>query len=251
MTLEIDLNCDIGEGDSATDLALLDSVTSASIACGGHAGDEASMRATVRACIERGVSIGAHPGYPDRARFGRASVSMGAGALEAMVEEQVAALSRIARDAGARVSHVKPHGALYHDAMTQEPVARAIGRAVRSLDPSLILVGQAGSRALEWWRSLELEVAAEGFCDRVYEPTGALRSRALPGALNTDPEAAAEQAERLVRGAPILTPEGPLLVARPRTLCIHSDSPGAPEIARVVRLRLERAGITVAPMRAG
>lgn len=252
----IDLNADMGEDDTrlrdGTDLAVLDSITSASIACGGHAGDEHTMRETARAAMARCVAIGAHPGYPDRANFGRIErTDMPDAEIEASVAGQVDALARIVRALGGTLAHVKPHGALYHAAMAREPVARAVARAVLALDPALILVGLAGAPMLDLWRSMGLRVAGEVFADRVYEPGGLLRSRTLPGAVITDPAAAAAQALRLVRAEGVITAAGAAIpVPRAQTLCLHGDTPGAPAIARAVRSSLEADGWTVAPMRA-
>lgn len=230
----IDLNCDLGEsperlGDG-TDLALLDIVTSANIACGGHAGDEETMREMARAALGRGVAIGAHPSYPDRANFGRVSIPMSIAVLEASIFEQIAAMDRVTRTIGGRLRHVKPHGALYHDAMTNPKVAAAVASAVVRVGPGLILVAMADSPMIPVWRAQGLQVATEAFADRSYEPDGSLRKRTLPGALITDPRLAAEQALSLARCA-----------VPPDTLCIHSDTEGAVAIARAVRIALTAA----------
>lgn len=240
--MHIDLNCDLGESTEpaqvAADLALLSIVTSASIACGGHAGDESTMAATVEAALLRGVAIGAHPGYPDRASFGRIALDMTPDQVEATVFQQVAALDRLTRAQGGRLAHVKLHGALYHKAMHDEPTARAIAAAVQRTDPSLFMVAMPGTAALHVWRGLGFTVATEFFADRGYEPSGALRPRSQKGALITDPAAAAEQAVRLVGNLP--PADGPF------TLCIHSDTPHAVMIAAAVRAGLEKRNLRVA-----
>jgi len=242
VTRTIDLNCDLGESADpaqvATDLALLEIVTSASVACGGHAGDDASMAATVEAALARGVAVGAHPGYPDRANFGRNALSLTPGEVERSVFDQVAALDRTARTLGTRLAHMKTHGALYHKAMRDEPTARAIAEAVQRAGPSLVMVAMPGTTALRLWRAAGFTVATESFADRAYEPSGALRPRTEPGALITDPAAAAAQAVRLVSNLPAA--DGPF------TLCIHSDTPHAVMIAAAVRAGLETEGVRFA-----
>lgn len=248
----IDLNCDLGEfdapADHAHDLALLDIVTSANIACGGHAGDVHSMARTIRAAKARGVSIGAHPSYPDVVNFGRASLDMPDALLEASINGQLRAIHAIARREGASVRHVKPHGALYHAAMTHPAIARLIARAAWAIDPGLILVGQWGLPGLDIWRSMsdDAHIAGEAFADRRYQPDGTLRARSLEGALITDPEAAADQALSLALGQAPLPARGN--TPPPRTICIHSDTPNAVAVARSVRARLETAGIAPGPL---
>ncbi len=249
----IDLNCDLGEGDagSSGDLALLDIVSSANIACGGHAGDERSMRETVRAAAARGVAVGAHPGYPDRARFGRFELNMSPAEIEAAVKSQVFALCAIAKEELTTVVHVKPHGALYHAAMNDDAVARAVAGAVRAVSESLVLVGLAGAAGLDVWRGLGVPVAAEAFADRRYERDGSLQSRSKAGSLISDPAHAAEQAVRIALGRGLQTSDGTLLPVHADTICVHSDTPGAAEVAHGVRAALERAGVRVGSLRAG
>jgi UPF0271 protein len=233
----IDLNADLGEDPralaSGQEAALLDVVTSANVACGGHAGDEQSMRAVVRLARERGVAVGAHPSYPDRRGFGRAPQDLPPDEIEATVHEQVARLGEIARAERVPLVHVKPHGALYHAASGRAAVAEAIARAAARWSRDLVLVGPAGSEALTVWRAQGLRAAGEGFADRAYEPDGSLRPRSKPGALLTDPAAAAAQAVRLARSG---TAE---------TLCVHGDTPGAVALARAVRTALLAAGLLV------
>ncbi len=242
--MNIDLNADLGElpAQLQTDLALLEIVTSANIACGGHAGDESSMGVMCKACVARNVNIGAHPSYPDRADFGRQSMTMTADALRASVRMQITTLARLAAASGGRVSHVKPHGALYHDAMRKPEIAQAIADAVRdaATDASThelpALVALAGAPVLRDWQAQGFRTLGEAFADRTYEADGSLRSRSLPDALITTPELAAAQAVRLAEGA---------LVHRPDTLCLHSDTPSALAIAKAVRAALTAAGFQV------
>jgi len=240
----IDLNCDMGEG-MASDAAMLDIVTSANIACGGHFGDEASMRAAVRGAKARGVAVGAHPGYPDRAGFGRVAMEMDAHEIESMVREQVVMLDAIAREEGAKLVHVKPHGALYHAAMMEQRIAEAVARGVRGVEPGLFLVGLAGARGLEWWRAMGMRAAAEAFADRRYERDGSLRARSKPGAMIEDPASAAEQAVRIAEGQGVVAEDGTIVGVEAGTICVHGDTAGAVEIARAVREALARRGMRV------
>ncbi len=246
----IDLNCDLGERAelAVIDEQLLAIVTSANIACGGHAGDDSSMARTVRAALTRGVGIGAHPSFPDRTGFGRDELPIDPALLEASIAEQVARLANIARSLGAAVTHVKPHGALYHAAMSKQPIADAISRGCSAVGPGLVLVGQAGAGSLARWRSLGHTVAAEAFADRLYEPDGTLRSRKLPGALIHDPAAAARQALWIARNGQAITADGSILNLQAQTICIHSDTPGSVGIAAAVRSTLEQHGIQVRPL---
>jgi UPF0271 protein len=245
----IDLNADCGEDPAALadgrEEALLAAVSSANVSCGGHAGDPATMRATVVLAAARGVAVGAHPSYPDRERFGRAEVAMPLPALEASVAAQVRGLVAVAAEVGVPLRHVKPHGALYHAAAERPEVARALARAVASVDPALVLVGPAGTAALATWRDLGFDVRAEAFADRAYESDGRLRSRGRPGAVLEGPEDAARQAVRIARGEGALAEGGRTVPLVVDTIGLHADTPGAPAVARAVRAALEAAGIVV------
>jgi UPF0271 protein len=242
--MRIDLNADVGEGYD--DRALLPFVTSVNVACGGHAGDERLMRDTVQAAAACGLAVGAHPGYPDRVHFGRRELAMGPAELGGTVHEQVSALCRIAAAAGIRLTHVKPHGALYNTAARDLDTARIVARAVREVDPTLRLVGLGGSRLLDAGREVGLDVAAEAFADRRYAPDGSLASRAREDALIHDPADAADQALRIVREREVRAIDGTRVVVRADTICIHGDTEGAVAIATAVRRRLEEAGVRVA-----
>jgi len=246
--VKIDLNADLGEGAS-TDTALLAVITSANIACGGHAGDEQSMRRAVLQATARGVGLGAHPSYPDREGFGRRAVAMAHQALVDTLVRQIERLQEIARAAGTALGHVKAHGALYNVAVDDAPTARAIGEAIRRIDPGLIAVALAGSPMAEVFRAMGLRTAEEAFIDRGYTAAGRLVPRDQPGALLTDARAAAARAVRLVQDGVVDSVEGAEIRLRPRTLCIHADTPGSPSIAAAVRQALEAAGVQVAPMR--
>ena len=229
--MRVDLNCDMGElEDAAHEAALMECVTSANIACGAHAGDETIMERTARLAIARGVRIGAHPGYPDRANFGRFEMALTPAEIEATTLDQIARLEAIVTRLGGAIEYVKAHGALYNVAVRNRQVAEAIGRAVAKWNPQARLFGLAGSPMLEVWRGMGLAVAAEAFADRCYEPDGSLRNRKLPGALITDEEAAAIQAVALAR-------------AGADTICVHGDTPGAVGILKACRAALAGAGL--------
>ena len=234
----MDLNADIGEGSD--DASLMPYLTRVSIACGGHAGDAASMKAALRLAAEYGVAVGAHPGYPDRAHFGRRALVAAPDEIRAWVMQQTEALAGVAARLGLRLAHVKPHGALYTMAASDAEVAAAIAGAVTALDNRLALIGLSGSCLVEAARAAGLQPLAEAFADRRYRPDGQLVSRETPGALITDPAQAAAQARRLARGEAIAAQDGsPLLIAAD-TLCLHSDTPGAQIIAQAVHAALNR-----------
>ena len=224
MPLAIDLNCDVGELDDVEhEAALMKLITSANIACGGHAGDELTMERTALLALRHDVRIGAHPSYPDRANFGRVEVSMSGSEIAATVQRQIETLDLVVRRLGGKIAHVKPHGALYNVATRDENVAKAIVAGVARWNPGVVLVGLAGSLALDVWRGLGFSVWAEAFADRRYEPDGSLRSRRLPDALITDPQEAAAQALRFARAG------------EAQTICVHGDTAGAVEILKACR----------------
>ena len=240
----IDLNSDLGEGAGQDDL-VMPLISSANIACAAHAGDEATMDATVRLARRHGVAIGAHPGYRDPANFGRIALDLPPDELVADLIAQLAALAAVAARAGTRPVHVKAHGALYNQAERDDGVAATIVRAVRTADPTLTLVAPPGSALERAAGAAGLRVAREGFIDRAYDPDGTLRSRRLPGALLTDPAAAAQQALGFVRDGGVRAHDGTFLPLPVDTLCVHGDTPGAPALLRAVREALAQAGVAV------
>jgi UPF0271 protein len=239
--VRIDLNADVGEGFGSwslgEDASLIPLVSSVNVACGAHAGDPVVIERTVARARDAGVAVGAHPGYPDLAGFGRRELDMDTAELEASVVYQVGAVAAFARAAGTELRHVKPHGALYNRAARDAATADAIARAVRRVSRDLVLVGLAGSVGLDAGRAVGLSVASEAFADRAYEPDGSLRSRRAAGAVIDDPDACAGQALAIIR-------EGRI---RADTLCVHGDRPGATDRARAVRAALEAAGVTIQP----
>jgi len=234
----IELNADIGEGDD--DGELLPYLSRASIACGGHTGDAVSMMTELRQATEHGVAVGAHPGYPDRTGFGRRALAATADEIERWVTQQTETLAALAARLGVRLAHVKPHGALYNRAACDLEAAEAIVRAVAAFDSRLILVGLAGSRLIAAVQAAGLQVLNEAFADRRYQSNGQLVSRETPGALLADPAGAAQQALALARGKPVVTLDGTPLRVRAETLCLHSDTPDALNIARAVHAALNR-----------
>jgi UPF0271 protein len=250
----MDLNADVGERPDALadgrEEALLRQLTSANIACGGHAGDAASMDALVRLAARHGIAVGAHPGYPDRAQFGRAVMEIPPGRLRASIREQVAALAEAARRHGARLAHVKPHGALYNAAASDPALASLVAAAVADVIPGATLVGLAGSAMLDAWRAAGFAVAAEAFADRRYEPDGTLRPRRFPDALITDPDEAAAQALAIARDGRVTAWDGRAVNVRADTLCVHSDTPGAAETVAAIRRVFRDYGILLAPLAA-
>jgi UPF0271 protein len=247
----IDLNADLGEDPEAVrdgrDEALLSMVTSANIACGGHAGDEATMEATVAAAMRHGVALGAHPSYPDRARFGRAVLPMTPEEIEDVVFSQIFDLGEIVGRLGGALVHVKPHGALYGACARDPGVARAFAGGVARWCTSLRIVGQAGSPALRVWAEAGFATTGEGFADRRYEPDGSLRDRSFADALITDPREAALQALAIAEGRGVVAVDRSAVAVPARSICIHADTPGAVAIARAVHFRLTDAGFLVRP----
>jgi UPF0271 protein len=250
--IHIDLNADVGESFGrwtlGNDAALMASITSANIACGYHAGDPGVMRRTIRLARDRGVAIGAHPGFPDLAGFGRRNLTADPEEIEGFVLYQLGALAAIAAAEGVRVQHVKPHGALYNMAVRDRPVADAIARAVAAFDRSLILFALPGSELLLAGQSLGLHVAAEGFADRAYHPDGSLAPRTSPGSVIHDARHVVDRAVRMAREGVVQDVNGTDLPMRVATICIHGDTPGADELTRQLRAGLDAAGIVVRPL---
>lgn len=245
--IEIELHGDAGENPGAiadgSESEFVGSLTTASVACGGHAGDAASMAAMVAMCKSRGVALGAHPSYPDRANFGRLSMPMDPEEIERAVFEQVHALALEAKGQGVHLAHLKPHGALYHDCATRPEIAAAVAHAARRQGGDLALVAAVHSPALAIWQGMGFRVIAEAFADRRYEPDGTLRSRVHDDALIVDPVEAAAQAVRIASRGEVLTLDGTTLQVRAHAICVHGDTPGAAGVAAAVRRRLVAAGV--------
>jgi 5-oxoprolinase (ATP-hydrolysing) subunit A len=240
----IDFNCDLGEG-CGNDAAIIPYITSASIACGAHAGDDATMRATLRLCHEHGVAAGAHPGYADRDGFGRRAMELPAGEIASLVRTQLERIAAIADDEGLRLAHVKPHGALYNRAAGDRAVADAIAAAVRGFDPALVLFGLSGSELVEAGEAAGLRTAHEVFAERGYGADGRLLPRGTPGAVIESLDSAVAQARSLATAGRLVLADGSLLALRADTLCLHGDRPDAADFARALREALEADGVQV------
>ncbi len=245
----MDINCDMGESfgpwPMGNDEALMPHITSANVACGYHAGDPLVMDRTVQLALRYGVAVGAHPGFPDLMGFGRRPMQLSPQEAEAYILYQISALHGFARSYKLPLQHVKAHGALYNMAAEDLQLAMAIARAVKRFDPDLILMGLAGSKLIEAGVSLGLKVAREAFADRRYNPDGTLQSRRVTGSVITDPDEAAHQALSIVTKGVVKAHTGDTVRVEADSICIHGDTPTAPEIARRVRQRLEASGIAV------
>jgi UPF0271 protein len=248
--VDIDLNADLGEGFGAwtmgDDLDLLRVVTSANVACGFHAGDPLVIDRTVDLAVRAGVAVGAHPSHFDLRGFGRRTMVVDAAEVESDVLYQVGAVAAFARAHGVRLTHVKPHGALYNQAAADAALATAVARGVARFDPSLILVGLASSTVMP--RAAEshgLRFAGEAFADRRYEPDGTLVSRSNKDALILDAREAALQAVRIAERGEVCSRGGAVVSLKAQTLCVHGDTPGAVTLAVAVREGLLGAGVTV------
>lgn len=237
MPRRLDLNCDLGEG-AGHDAELMPLVTSANIACGAHAGDPATMRATVALAQKHGVAIGAHPGFADRENFGRRELALSPAEVRALVTTQIEALRALGP-----VRHVKAHGALYNLAARDAVVAGAIADAVRAVDPALVLFALAGSELVRAGEARGLRVASEVFADRTYQRDGSLTPRSRPDALIHDEDEAVAQGLRMVREGVVRATDGTDVPLAADTVCLHGDGPHAVAFARRLNEELRRAGI--------
>jgi len=248
--VRIDLNSDLGESYGAwklgDDEAMLGVVTSANIACGFHAGDPSTLRATCAAAADHGVVIGAQVSYPDLVGFGRRHIDMEPSDLRDAVIYQLGALDAFAQVAGSRAAYVKPHGALYHDAAQHADYADAVVAAVVEYDPSMAILGLPGSALLQAADRAGLQPVAEAFADRAYLPDGRLVPRREPDSVLTDPAAIAERSVRLVTDGTVQAIDGSTVTVGAESLCVHGDTPGAVAIARAIRGAFDAAGIDVA-----
>lgn len=249
--MQVDLNADMGESYGAwpmgNDAALLDIVTSASVACGFHAGDPDVMRATLVAAKEKGVAIGAHPGFPDLQGFGRRRMQFETAAIESLVAYQIGALRGLAALAGYGVSYVKPHGALSNMACEDAGIATAIARAIQAVDPALAFMVLPHTAMEQAGEAAGLRLLREVYADRAYADDGRLVMRGKPGAVLQDAAVVAARVVDMVRRQAIPTASGSTLPVQIDTVCVHGDTPGAVGIARAVRAALQANGVTVVP----
>lgn len=245
----IDLNCDMGESFGAwemgSDAELMNYVSSINIACGFHAGDATTIRKTVEMAFEKGLAIGAHPSYPDLQGFGRRSMSISPGEVTDIVVYQVAAIKGVCEASGARLNHVKPHGALYNQAAKDADLAGAIADAVYRIDPDLILYGLSGSLMIEEARRRGLRTASEVFADRTYADDGTLTPRSDANALITHVEQAVAQVVQIVRHGTVTAVTGNTVKIDADTICIHGDGENAVGFAKAIRGMLTDKGVEV------
>jgi UPF0271 protein len=250
--MRIDLNADVGESFGiyalGQDPAVLPLITSANVACGFHAGDPGVMRATVALAREHGTAVGAHPGFPDLAGFGRRELQTTAREVEDMVVYQIGALAGIAAAQNVRLQHVKPHGALYNMAARDAALAEAVARATASVDRSLMLFGLPGSQSIEAGRRHGLRTASEAFADRAYRPDGTLVPRSQPGAVIDDADTVVSRAVMMARDHVVVAVDGARVPLDVETICVHGDTPGAAALAAKIRQALIAAGIDVRPI---
>jgi UPF0271 protein len=242
----LDLNADLGEGMSG-DAALLDVVSSASIACGGHAGTEATIRAALAGARDRGVVAGAHPGFADPEHFGRRRLELGAEALTRQMRDQLETIGGLAAAEGVRLRYVKLHGALANMAAEDEHVASIAFAAVRNFDPGLAILAIDHSAQVAAAEALGQRVVREAYADRAYQPNGLLVPRSTPGAVLHDAERIAQRAIALAERGELTAADGTVFASSARSLCLHGDNEAAVAIARTLKVRLEAAGITIAP----
>jgi len=242
--LRIDLNCDMGEG-CGSDAELMPYISSANIACGYHAGDADTMKRTIDLAIEHGVAIGAHPGYIDRENFGRTSMNLPVTEIHKLVTDQIAELNEIAGRCGGRLSHVKPHGALYNQAARDADLATAIAKAVTDFDDSLIVFGLAKSLSISTAASLGLKTANEVFADRTYQTDGSLTPRSEPNALITGEATAVDQVLDMIKYGRVRSTDAIMIPIVADTVCIHGDGEYAVSFAKTINSELRRNGVTI------
>jgi len=253
MADRVDLNCDMGESFGAyrigADEAVFPYITSANVACGFHGGDPTVMRTTLASARDRGVAVGAHPGFPDLIGFGRRNIDATTDEIYDLVVYQIGALLGFANAAKMRLQHVKPHGALYNMAVGKPELAAAIARAVRDVDRGLVLFGLPGSHLISEGEAAGLSTASEAFADRNYMSDGTLVSRRRSDAHVSDAAEAVSRAIRMVRDGTVTPVDGPPISMRVDTICIHGDGPHAAQFAQQLRSGFEKAGITVRALR--
>jgi len=250
----IDLNCDMGESFGAytigMDREVMAHITSANIACGFHAGDPLVMDRTVKLAADHQVGVGAHPGYPDLLGFGRRPMACSEEEITRYVIYQVGALQGFCRANNALLQHVKPHGALYLDAVDNETIARGVARGILAVDPDLLyvaLAGKKGETMRQVGAELGLNVVYEAFPDRAYTPEGTLVSRKLPGAVISNPDEVAQRALAMAQGY-VIAIDGTRIELEAHSLCVHGDNPAAVALVKTIRRTLEKGGIQVVPM---
>jgi UPF0271 protein len=248
----IDLNCDMGESFGAyklgRDQEVMDYISSANVACGWHAGDPMVMEQTVRLAKEKGVAVGAHPGYPDLMGFGRRRMDLSFDEIENYMLYQLGALYAFARAHGLPLQHIKAHGALGNLAFVNLEASKAVARAALRFSREVIFVALTGTVMVQAAKEVGVRFAEEAYADRVYNPDGTLQSRKIPGSVIHDPEKAARQALTIVREGYVMAHDGSRVKVKPETLCVHGDTPTALLILQKIREELRQASIAVKPM---
>ena len=249
MAIVIDINSDVGERPEAladgSEEKLIRNITSANIACGGHAGDADSIPKVMKICSKCGAGIGAHPSFPDKESFGRKELNLQMDEITEFVFQQVSACVIIAENNGFKVRHVKPHGALYNSAVNKKEIAKAIALGIKNISREFILFGLAGSQMLEVWQDEGFVVAPEAFADRLYEDDGTLRSRKFPDSLITDPKKAAQQALKIAVEGKVISITGKEIKVLAGTICLHSDTKNSDLIASEIRSILAGNGVQI------
>lgn len=253
----IDINCDMGEWETEaehqqlspssaeSDLALMSFISSCSIACGGHIGDEQSMRTTVRNALLNGLRVGAHPAYPDKGNFGRLSLDLPLPDVTEALFSQISTLREIVEQEGGQLAFVKPHGALYNDMVKNSALADTVIDTITRIDPSLQLMGLAGSNLDKRCAARGLSFIAEAFADRRYSDTGELTSRSIPGSVIEDPQAAADQILSLIKQGSVIAITGKVIPLKASTLCVHSDTRGALDHIKAITTLLQQNNVEV------
>jgi 5-oxoprolinase (ATP-hydrolysing) subunit A len=244
--IHCDLNCDMGEG-IGNDEQIMPFITSANIACGYHAGDEQTMRATLQCAIKHNVAVGAHPGYPDKENFGRTDLPATPGQVYQWVTSQLSTLAAIARSLGSTLRHVKPHGALYNRAAKDALIAKAIVDAVKDADPSLVFFGLSGSVMISEAKAAGLTTASEVFADRTYQDDGSLTPRTHPNALIENDETAIRQVMQMLREGTVTSVGNKQVPIVAETICLHGDGSHARSFAQLIHHTLQQQHIVLAP----
>jgi UPF0271 protein len=248
----IDINCDMGESFGAYKLGrdheVMDYISSANIACGWHGGDPMVMEQTVRIAKEKGVAVGAHPGYPDLMGFGRRRMDLTMQEIESYLLYQIGALYAFTKAHGLPLQHIKAHGALGNLAFVDLEVSKAVGRAAARFSKEIIMVAYSGTVMVQAAREIGVPYVEEVYADRVYNPDGTLQSRKIPGSVIHDPEKAARQALTMVREGYVVAHDGTKIKVKPESLCVHGDTPTAISILQKIREELKKAGIAVKPL---
>lgn len=242
--MQVDLNCDLGEGMN-TDEQIIPLISSANIACGFHAGDESTMKRTIELCVKHGVSIGAHPSWPDRENFGRTEMNLTEQELYDCVTDQLLILQNIASTFNTKLHHVKPHGALYNQSAKNKIIASAIAKAVKDFDASLILFSLSGSISLKEAELLGLKTAHEVFADRTYRDDGSLTHRSQPNALIEDEDKAVQQALQMIQQGTVIAISGKVIPVKADTVCLHGDGKHVLAFCTKIHEQIKNHGIVI------